>query len=257
MHNLINVNNLTVSYNRFKALGNVSFKVTEGDFFGIIGESGSGKTTLANTLLRILPSDAGLEGDVLYKGENLLSFTEKQMIRLRGKDIFLIPQEPAASFNPVFTIGYQFEEFLRYKRPQKSNYKKIIKTSLSNVNISDVDRIINSYPHQLSGGQLQRAMIALAVAIRPTLLVADEPTSSLDVILESQLMYLFSRLRKELGLTIIFITHNLELVNKFCHHGLVLQRGKVKEINDARELFLRPKDPYTVKLINDFKMLNG
>ncbi|MCM8774628.1 MAG: ABC transporter ATP-binding protein, partial [Candidatus Omnitrophica bacterium] len=200
---LLSVNKLSVRYRARKsveALKGISFDVEEGEVLGIVGESGSGKSTLAYSLLNLLPPQTEIRGEIFFEGKNIFNLSQKELKILRGKKIATIPQEPSASFNPVLSIGYQFQEFLReggIKDKDKITY--LIKDSFKRVRLEHWERIINCYPHQLSGGQLQRVMIAMAISVKPKLLIADEPTSSLDVTIESQIVNLILQLRKELG----------------------------------------------------------
>jgi len=258
---VLEIKNLSVSYRDktgyVEALKKVSFGVEKGEILGIIGESGSGKSTLALSLLGILPFDSKKQGSAIFKQKDILSLGEKELESLRGNQIGLIFQDPTGSFNPVLSIGYQFEEVLKKKMNVKSRKKRrdIIFDSFKKVRLADAERIFRSYPHQLSGGQLQRAAIAIAISQKPGILVADEPTSSLDVTIESQIVYLFKELKQELDLTIIFITHNLDLIRVLCDRAVVLYQGIVREIAGKDELFTLPKDSYTKELLSSFKKL--
>ena len=257
---LLKVDNLSVKYTgvRFvEALKRVSFDVKRGEILGIIGESGSGKTTLAYSILNLLPENADLEGKILFQGRNITSFEEKELCQLRGKKIGIIPQEPAASFNPVFTIGYQFDEFLKVKQICRGAEERniLMGNSLKKARIDDPARILRSYPYQLSGGQLQRAMIALSIAAKPDILIADEPTSSLDVTVESQLVHMFLSLKQSLNLTIVFITHNLGLIEVLCDRVVVLCKGVICEVGDKRQVLSDPKDEYTKTLLSSISAI--
>jgi len=260
MKPLLSVNNLSVAYagGRIKeALKNASFKLYKGEILGIVGESGSGKTTLASSILNILPSGTRKEGEVIFEGRNILKMNDKELRNIRGNRISIVFQEPAASFNPVLTVGYHFLEFMGKNSAmnKRENKGRIIEDLLRKSGIYDTKRVLKSYPHELSGGQLQRAMIALAISSNPDILIADEPTSSLDVTVESQIVNLLLGLRKELGFTILFITHNLGLVKVLCNRVVFLYRGEVKEITDTKSLFLRPKHESTKVFINDYLRL--
>ena len=260
MESLLRVSNLSVAYTgeRIKeALKSVSFKLHKGEILGIVGESGSGKTTLASSILNILPPDARKEGEVIFEGRNILEMSDEELRNIRGNRISIVFQEPAASFNPVLTIGYHFSEFMNKISVfnKNGNKDKIIDNLLRKSGIHDTKRVLNSYPHQLSGGQLQRAMIALAISSNPDILIADEPTSSLDVTVESQIINLLLELRKEFGFTILFITHNLGLIKVLCDRVIFLYRGEVKEITDTASLFLHPQQEKTKLFINDYLRL--
>ena len=261
---ILTVSDLSVTYagpdGYVHALNGVSFDVKEHEILGLVGESGSGKSTFALALLGLLPSDAGVEGTALFEKSNILLADEKQKRTLRGNKISMVFQEPASSFNPVLSIGYQFDEFLRCRFPahaDRARRRELIADSLAKVHLPEAGRILKSYPHQLSGGQLQRVAIAMAIALKPALLIADEPTSSLDVTIESQIIHLFQELQKNLDLTIIFITHNLDLVRVLCDRVVVLSRGVVREVSPTTTIFARPHDAYTQQLLNSFKELEG
>lgn len=252
MNTLLTINNLTVHYqNGVKALDDISFDVNEGEVFGVVGESGSGKSTLGFSILNLLPSDSKKTGSIIFQGRDILSLNQKDLNNLRGNEIGFIMQEPAASFNPVLTIGYQFRELLSEKLKIKDRFKQngMMLDSFAKVSLPDSERILKSYPHQLSGGQLQRIAIAIVMNLNPKIIIADEPTSSLDVTVESQIINLFGRLQKELKFTFIFITHNLGIAKHLCNRIAVLYRGRLREINNAENLFNNPQDEYSKKLL--------
>lgn len=252
---------LTVQYRSqdkyVEALKDVSFDLRQGEILGVVGESGSGKSTFALSVLNLLPSDCRKQGEIIFNNKNILSLNDRQAQKLRGNEIGLIFQDPAGTFNPVLTLGYQFEEVLTEKLSLSDRIKRkeIIFDCLSRAKLKEPERIIKSYPHQLSGGQLQRVAIAMAIALRPKLLIADEPTSSLDVTIESQIVNLFKELSRALNLTIIFITHNLDLVKVLCDRAVVLYQGRVREIRKTEELFASAQDSYTKSLLAAFKQL--
>ncbi len=259
MEPLLTINNLSIKYKEKKgfALKNICFTLYEGEILGIVGESGSGKTTLAYSVLNILPKETHIEGEIIFGKNNLFTLGERDLDNIRGKEIGVVFQEPKAAFNPVLSIGYQFIEFLKSKlriKKRSDCFKKIEKL-FSKVGLNDTERILKSYPHQLSGGQLQRTMIAMALSTNPRLLIADEPTSSLDVTIESQIINLLMRLQKELDLTVLFITHNLALIEILCNQVLVLYEGEIREQTTKDLLFHSPKDIYTKKLIDSFRKI--
>ena len=260
---ILEVKDLSVSYRgRTKyvnALKKASWGIEEGEILGIVGESGSGKSTLALSILNLLPSDSKAEGRIIFKDKNIFKAREKESEILRGNQIGLIFQEPASTFNPVLSMSYQFREILQSKLKIKSKVdrEKIIFDSLEKARVREPERVLKSYPHQLSGGQLQRVAIAMAIAFKPAILIADEPTSSLDVTIESQIVHLFKELRDKLKLTIIFITHNLDLVKALCGRVVVLYQGEVREIKTKEELFTNPEDNYTKSLLDSFSKLEG
>lgn len=258
---ILEIKNLSVRYKGkdayVDALKNINVSVKKGEILGIVGESGSGKSTLAFSLLNLLPEDSIEEGEIIFKGKNIPALKEKELQKLRGNEIGMVFQEPAATLNPVLSIGYQFAEILRCKRglTNTQEIKDTMLNALGKVHLTDCQRLINSYPHQLSGGQLQRICLGFAVALSPAILIADEPTSSLDVTIESQIIDLIRQLRRTLGLTIIFITHNLDLVKTLCDRALVLYKGEVKEIEPVTQLFAFPKDTYTKNLLAAYREL--
>ncbi|MFH1519677.1 MAG: ABC transporter ATP-binding protein [Candidatus Omnitrophota bacterium] len=258
---ILEAKNLSVSYQAktryVNALKEVSWGVNQGEILAIVGESGSGKSTLALSILNLLPPNVKSQGEIIFQGRNIFKLEERESEALRGNKIGLIFQEPASSFNPVLSINYQFNEILKNKLSVKFKAvrEKIIFDSLDQARVREPERILNSYPHQLSGGQLQRVAIAMAVAYKPAVLIADEPTSSLDVTIESQIVHLFKELRDKLKLTIIFITHNLDLVRALCDRVVVLYQGEVREIKGREALFNNPEDDYTKRLLTSFKDL--
>jgi microcin C transport system ATP-binding protein len=260
---ILEVKDLSVAYRGrtgyVDALKRVSCGIKKGEILGIVGESGCGKSTFALSILNLLPSDAKSEGTILFKGKNILKAGQAEAENLRGSQIGLIFQEPASTFNPVLSINYQFQEILEHKAGirKKARRKEIIFDSLKKVRVSEPQRILNSYPHQLSGGQLQRVAIALAIALNPVVLIADEPTSSLDVTIESQIIHLFQELKDKLKLTIIFITHNLALVKALSDRVVVLYRGEIREAKSRKEVFDNPEDSYTRALLASFRDLEG
>ena len=256
---ILRLKDLSVTYygrqQEVKALDKVSFSINEGEILGLVGESGSGKTTCAYSILDLLSPDCKKSGQILYDEQDIASLSLDQLQSIRSQSISLIMQDPASSFNPVLSIGYQFKELLEQNKKRNNNSENIIKDSFKKVHLQDYQRILKSYPHQLSGGQLQRVALAMAISLGPRLLIADEPTSSLDVTIESQIINLLKDLNKSLGLTILFITHNLDLVKVLSSRVVVLQKGQVKEISDTESIFNKPKDSYTKQLVQAFRKL--
>ncbi|UCG35725.1 MAG: ABC transporter ATP-binding protein [Candidatus Omnitrophota bacterium] len=255
---ILQVKDLSVSYwsreGYVDALRHASFTVFEGEILGVVGETGSGKSTIAYSVLNLLPFDSERAGEIFFKNENILSQPEKQMQKIRGSQIGLVAQEPASMFNPVLSIKYQFQEVLKEKGKikNKSQGLDIILDSFKKVKLPEPMRILRSYPHQLSGGQLQRVALAIAISLKPTLLIADEPTSALDVTIESQIVNLLKELKESLNLTVLFITHNLDLVKVLCDRVVVLYQGRIKEVRSKDELFSAPQDDYTKNLLKAF-----
>ncbi len=256
---LLEVKKLSVTYftkeAKIEALKKISFSLEEGQILGIMGESGSGKTTLAFSLLNLLEPSAKKEGKILFEGKEVFSLKEKEWQDLRAKKISLIFQEPAACFDPLFSIGFQFQELINQKLHLKKPQPLILE-SLKMVKLKDPQRLLKRYPHQLSGGELQRIAIAMAISLQPKLLIADEPTSSLDVTTESQIILLFKELHQKLKLTLIFISHNLNLIKRLAQKTLVLYQGELKEFKPTSELFKAPAHPYTKELIKALRDLD-
>jgi ABC-type dipeptide/oligopeptide/nickel transport system ATPase component len=261
MKNILEVKNLSVRYlaqtQVVQALDRVSFDLEQGQILGVVGESGSGKSTLALSILGLLPQNATREGEIIFEGADLFSLTPEELRLLLGKKIGIVFQEPPASFNPILSIEYQFKEFLREKLriKREEQLRDVIQDCFKKTGLREVARILKSYPHTLSGGQLQRVAIAMSISTNPRVLIADEPTSSLDVTIESQIINLFLKLREELNLSIVFITHNLDLIKVLCDRVCVLYQGRIKEIKDKEELFKNPSDDYTKELIEVFEKL--
>ncbi len=259
MKPLLTVKKLSVRYKEKSqpALNGIEFDLYKGEILGIVGESGSGKTTLASSILNVLPLQTEIKGKVVFENKNLLSLDEVRLDAIRGKEIGVVFQEPAASFNPVLSIGYQFVEFMQQKLKVKTKRHCCNKMEelFNKVGLKETKRVAKSYPHQLSGGQLQRVMIAMALSTNPKLLIADEPTSSLDVTIESQIVNLLKSLKEELNLTVLFITHNLALIDVLCDRVVVIYKGRVQEISHKKELFSNPQSGYTRELLASFKEL--
>jgi len=258
---IIEVKDLSVAFpsgdNLFLAVQDVSFSVAKKEVFGIVGESGSGKSTLALAMLDLLPDTARVEGEVLFQGRDIRKLNNSDLRVLRGKDISMVFQTPASSFNPVLSIEYQFREVLAQNTELRGRKQFSAKMAdmLEKVRLPEPERILKSYPHQLSGGQLQRVALAFALAADPKVLIADEPTSSLDVTVESQIINLLFSLKDELNISIVFITHNLDLVNVLCDRVCVLYKGKVCEIADKNNFFSGPRQAYSRELLHSLKEL--
>jgi peptide/nickel transport system ATP-binding protein len=235
-----------------RAVDGVSFELPAGGALGIVGESGSGKSVMSLSILRLLPSPPGriVGGQVLFEGRDLLGLPEREMRGLRGKSIAMVFQEPMTSLNPVYRIGRQVGEVLElHERLSAAAARARAIELLALVGIPAPERRIDSYPHELSGGMRQRVMIAMAIACRPKLLIADEPTTALDVTIQAQILDLLARLRRELGMAVILITHDLAVVSEFADEVLVMYAGSVVERAPAQELFARPHHPYTKGLL--------
>jgi peptide/nickel transport system ATP-binding protein len=232
----------------FRAVNDVSFKVRRGETLAIVGESGCGKSVTALSVMRLVPDPPGriVGGSIMLEGTDLLDLDEDEMRKIRGNRISMIFQEPMTSLNPVMRIGDQITEAVRLHRPmtQKEAWKQAVEM-LRLVRIPVPERRVMEYPHQLSGGMRQRAMIAMALACRPALLIADEPTTALDVTIQAQILQLMLELQKELGMGLILITHDLGVVAQTAQRVIVMYAGKKVEEADVETLFANPKHPYT------------
>jgi peptide/nickel transport system ATP-binding protein len=232
------------------AVDKMSFRLAESEVLGIVGESGCGKSVTAMSLLRLLPETASISGRVRFDGEDLLGAPTRRLRRIRGNEIGFVFQEPMTSLNPVFTVGRQITETLRTHRGlSRSAARKRAIELLDLVHIPDPERRVREYPHQLSGGMRQRVMIAIAVACEPKILIADEPTTALDVTIQAGILDLMRELRERLGTAIILITHNLGVVADIADRVVVMYAGRKAEEAPVRELFARPQHPYTIGLL--------
>ena len=235
------------------AVGGVSFDVLPGEFLGIVGESGSGKSVTALSLMRLIPDPPGriAEGEVRFGGRDLLQLPLEEVRRVRGKEIAMIFQEPMTSLNPVLTIGKQVTEALRLHEDLSDEQARARAVEvLTQVGIPDAERRLSAYPHQFSGGMRQRVMIAMALSCRPQLLIADEPTTALDVTIQAQILDLMQALQEERkGGATILITHDLAVVAETCDRVIVMYGGKIQEVGSTRELFAAPLHPYTKGLM--------
>lgn len=253
---MLEVKNLRVHFNdaapdRY-AVDGISFRVKTGGILGIVGESGSGKTVTAMAISGLLVRrDCSYEGEVLLDGREILHCDREEMRKLQGEDIGVIFQEPMSSFDPVMKVGKQVEESLLVHHPEMSEAerKQAALQALSDAELDDPETVYNKYPHELSGGMLQRCMIAAAIIHRPKLLLADEPTTALDVTIQAQILELLKKINQTTGMTILFISHNMQVIRKLSQRVIVMQRGKIVEKGTVEKVFLRPQHPYTKKLI--------
>jgi oligopeptide/dipeptide ABC transporter ATP-binding protein len=235
-----------------RAVDGVSYSLAKGETVGVVGESGCGKSVTALSILRLIPNPPGriVAGEILFEGTNLLDLTPSEMRRIRGNDISMIFQEPMTSLNPVFTIGNQIAEAVRLHQglSRKEALDKAVEM-LTLVGIPVPERRVHEYPHQLSGGMRQRAMIAMALSCNPKVLIADEPTTALDVTIEAQILDLMRNLQHELGTAIIMITHDLGVVAEMARKVVVMYAGKVVEQAPVEQIFAEPNHPYTQGLL--------
>ena len=240
------------SRGRLKALNGITFDVQSGEVFGLVGETGCGKTVTGLSVLRLLPRSASITGgQVIFEGVDLLTLGRSEIESVRGRKIAMIFQDPSTSLNPVFSNGSQIERVIRQhmKVTKQQAVAKALEV-LAAVGLPDVERILISYPHQLSGGTQQRVMIAMALSCNPRLLIADEPTTSLDVTIQAQILKLLRGLQKKFDVSVILITHNLGVIAQTCDRLAVLYGGRVAESGSTREIFVNPQHPYTRGLMN-------
>jgi peptide/nickel transport system ATP-binding protein/oligopeptide transport system ATP-binding protein len=241
-----------------KAVDGVSYSIVKGKTLGLVGESGCGKSVSALSILKLIPSPPGkiVGGDIIFEGRDLLELSESEMRSLRGNDIAMIFQEPMTSLNPVFTIGYQISEAIRlHKNVTKAEARDISIDLLRRVKIPSPEQRYSEYPHQLSGGMKQRAMIAMGISCDPKLLIADEPTTALDVTIQAQILELLNELREEFDMSTLLITHDLGVVAETTDDVAVMYAGQIMEYTSTRTLFANPKHPYTVGLFGSLPKL--
>ena len=264
MRPLLDVRNLRVSFKQQKktieAVRGVDFKIFARETIGIVGESGCGKSVMVKSLLKLFSTPcASLDsGEAFFNCDNLFKFSERQMRKIRGKEIGMIFQDPMSSLNPTLKIGRQVVEGLRKHYPRTTHkiaYDKAIEL-LTLVGIPQPELRLTQYPHELSGGMRQRIMIALALAPSPKILIADEPTTALDVTIQAQILALLKEIQAKTGTSILFITHDLSIVANFCDRVLVMYAGKIVEAAPVHELFKNPKHPYTKKLLRSIPRID-
>jgi microcin C transport system ATP-binding protein len=249
MTNLLEVDHLTVRFGAATVVNDVSFAIAPREKFALVGESGSGKSITALSILRLVDA-AVTTGAIRFDGEDLMKKSEREMRGLRGADIAMIFQEPMTALNPLFTVGNQIAEVLELHEALRPNAAKARAVELlAKTGIPEPERRVDAYPHQLSGGQRQRAMIAMALACRPRLLICDEPTTALDVTIQAQILALLDALQAEMGMALLFITHDLNLVRRFTHRVGVMERGKLVEIGETVKVFDDPQHAYTQRLL--------
>ncbi|MCU6707910.1 ABC transporter ATP-binding protein [Paenibacillus sp. J5C_2022] len=256
MANLLQVRQLSVSFfahdTEVEAVKDISFELRKGETLGIVGESGSGKSVTARTIMRLLPSPPAMVkgGEVLFQGENLAEKSDREMEAIRGKDIGMIFQDPMSSLNPTMRIGKQIaESLIKHRGLRQGEAKREALELLRMVGITNVETRYEQYPHEFSGGMRQRVMIAIAMACRPSLLIADEPTTSLDVTIQAQILKQMKQLQQEMGTSIILITHDLGVVAGMCDRVVVMKEGQIVETGTTEEIFYAPKHEYTKRLL--------
>ena len=253
--NILSVQNLHTSFHtdkgEVKAVNGVTINLEKGKILGIVGESGSGKSVTAYSIMRILEKNGRItEGKILYKGQDIAAFSEKQMREFRGKCCSIIFQDPMTSLNPVFTVGNQLKEAIELHTDRKGKEAEARAIEmLTLVGVNEPEKRVKQYPYELSGGMRQRVMIAMALACEPDILIADEPTTALDVTIQAQILELMQSLQKKLGMAIIMVTHDLGVIADMCDEIIVMYGGRVCERGTAEDIFYRPHHEYTKGLL--------
>jgi oligopeptide/dipeptide ABC transporter ATP-binding protein len=260
---LLEVKNLRTQFQTraglVRAVDDVSFQLDRGELLGLVGESGCGKSMTALSIMRLIaPPGRIVDGQILFDGKDLLKLSDGEMRDMRGDDIAMVFQDPMTSLNPVFTVGEQIGEALRlHRKISRKEARLATIEAMREVAIPDPGRRLNDYPHQLSGGMRQRVMIAMALACNPKLLIADEPTTALDVTIQAQILELLNELRKQRELAVLLITHDLGVVAEVADRVAVMYTGRIVEESPVDELFARPKHPYTEGLLRSVPTLSG
>ena len=253
---LLEVKDLSIAFGKQPAVRGISFHINPGEALGLVGESGSGKSATSLGVLRLLPHTARVAGRIIFNGDDLLGLHEETMRRRRGREIAMIFQEPMTALNPVMRVGAQIAEAVKTHHPRDSRasvrakvFAAMEEVGLAGPGSAGVEGRTKDYPHQFSGGQRQRILIAMAIVNRPRLLIADEPTTALDVTVQAQILGLLNRLRREHGLAMLFISHDLAVVAQVADRVAVMQRGEIVEQGAVRSLFERPQHAYTRRLL--------
>ena len=260
---LLSVRNLKTSFfthvGEVKAVRGISFDVNEGEVLGIVGESGSGKSVTSLSIMGLLQYPGRVvDGEILLNGEDILTYSKNQMRRVRGKEIAMIFQDPMTSLNPVYTIGNQIMEMiLEHEKMSRREARARAIEMLKLVGIPAAEKRIDSYPHEFSGGMRQRVMIALALSCNPKLLIADEPTTALDVTIQAQILNLIKKLNRQFGMTTMLITHDLGVVATVCDKVAVMYGGLIMEYGTVDEIFYHPRHPYTMGLLGSIPHVDG
>ena len=241
-----------------KAVDEVDLAIARGSTLGLVGESGCGKSVTAHSIIGLIPDPPGkiVGGKILFEGKNLLELSEAKMRKIRGNQISMIFQEPMTSLNPVYSVGDQVAEIIKlHQNLSRSETRERVIEMFHLVGIPAAARRLAEYPHQMSGGMRQRVMIAMALACNPKLMIADEPTTALDVTIQAQILDLMNKLKDETGASILFITHDLGVIAEMAQHVVVMYAGKVMEYTDAKRLFAQPRHPYTVGLLQSIPVI--
>jgi len=241
-----------------KAVDEVDLAIASGQTLGLVGESGCGKSVTAHSIIGLIPDPPGkvVGGRILFEGTNLLELPEAKMRKIRGNRISMVFQEPMTFLNPVYSVGNQVAEVIKlHQHLSRSETRNRVVEMLQLVGIAEAEKCSACYPHQMSGGMRQRVMIAMALACSPTLMIADEPTTALDVTIQAQILTLMNKLKEETGASILFITHDLGVIAEMAQHVVVMYAGKIMEYTDVKTLFAEPKHPYTVGLLHSIPVL--
>ncbi|HEU4635486.1 MAG TPA: ABC transporter ATP-binding protein [Edaphobacter sp.] len=248
---LLTINDLSIAFGSHAAVDRISFQIAQGETLGLVGESGSGKSATSLAVLRLLPPTATVTGKIAFGGYDLLALSEPEMRRRRGREITMIFQEPMTALNPVMPVGAQIAEAVRAHHPElsRSEVRSRVLESMHEVALPEPERRLGDYPHQFSGGQRQRILIAMAIVNRPRLLIADEPTTALDVTVQAQILALLNRLRKSHNLSMLFISHDLAVISQVADRVAVMQHGKIVEQATTAQIFRAPQHPYTRRLL--------
>ena len=264
MANLLEVKDLTTHFftqdGVVKAVDGISYTLAEGEVLGVVGESGCGKSVHALSIMRLVANPPGriVAGEILFEGENLLNMDDSEMRHIRGNRIAMVFQEPMTSLNPVLTIGRQLTETLELHQKMSSQEARTRAADLlQTVGIPDAESRLSDYPHQFSGGMRQRVMIAMALSCNPRLIIADEPTTALDVTIQAQILELMRDLAEEFGTAMVIITHNLGVVARYAHRVVVMYAGKIVETGTAHDIYRNPRHPYTIALLNSVPRLDA
>ena len=264
MAKLLEISNLTTHFftqdGVVKAVDGITYDLEEGEVLGVVGESGCGKSVHALSIMRLVPSPPGrtVAGEVVFEGENLLTMDDSEMRNIRGNRIAMVFQEPMTSLNPVLTIGRQLTETLElHQKMNKQQARERAADLLQTVGIPDALQRLSDYPHQFSGGMRQRVMIAMALSCNPKLIIADEPTTALDVTIQAQILELMQDLARDFGTAMIIITHNLGVVARYADNVNVMYAGKIIETGSSQEIYHNPKHPYTLALLNSVPRLDA
>ena len=260
---LLEIKRLSVQFFTYqgtvRALEEVDLTIERGEILGLVGETGCGKSVMARSVLRLIPEPPGKisQGEILFKGENILKFRPRRLREIRGNDISMIFQEPMSSLNPVFKVGNQIEEVIMlHQKVDRWMARGTAVEMLQQVNMPDPEKVLSKYPHELSGGMRQRVMIAMELSCRPDLLIADEPTTALDVTVQGQVLTILNDLVRRLGVSVLFISHDLGVIAQLCDRVSVMYAGKIVETAPVASLFAEPRHPYTRGLLEAIPSLD-